>query len=221
MQRPLGAQLELHQLQLGRFDLRRICVLDSLEDTYGSGAFEGTLVQDTVKMGGFTVSSQQARSRIRTKPTAKLFSTEAQGLMGSAWKTLAQAGTPFWLDLVETGQWDEPLMALQLTRFGNHTSASDTEPGGSFTMGYTNSSLFTGSIEYHNLTETPTWWVINISAEAMIDSGTTLIYGPASTVEEVYSIISYRSGLSKRSKRLRNPANTQNVARLGHVSFSQ
>jgi len=72
-------------------------------------------------------------------------------------------------------------------------------------MGYTNSSLYTGSIEYHNLTETPTWWVIDISgitiqgnsitpptgssAEAMIDSGTTLIYGPASTVEEVYSNI--------------------------------
>jgi len=95
-------------------------------------------------------------------------------------------------------------MALHLTRFSNASGASDAEPGGSLTLGYTNSSLYTSDIEYHNLNAYPPW-VIGLteitvqgqsvavpagsSANAMIDSGTELIYGPANVVANVYANI--------------------------------
>ena len=46
-----------------------------------------------------------------------LLSRPVSGLMGLAFQTIAASGaTPFWENLVQSGAWDQPLMAFQLTR---------------------------------------------------------------------------------------------------------
>ena len=72
--------------------------------------------------------------------------------MGLGFQTIASSGaTPFWQALADTsGTLDESLFAFQLTRFTNDSNAQTTEAGGTFTLGATNSSLFTGDIDYQD-----------------------------------------------------------------------
>jgi len=131
------------------------------------------------------------------------------GLMGLAWQSLSSSGaTPFWQSLFEGNVWDQPLMAFYLTRFQNVSRASEQEPGGVFTMGATNTSLYTGEIDYVNvqsLQNTLSYWTLPLtnmtvnsgsvtlpsgsSSLAAIDTGTTLIGGPAEQVAAVYALI--------------------------------
>lgn len=125
--------------------------------------------------------------------------------------------------------------------FLNDSSARPLEPGGSFTMGalgfirtrrdlltpycvgFLNSSLWTGSIDYQNLVTTPSFWVLSLNSQhlllfrsdviakygpaeltvqgysvslpsgsgsyAAIDTGTTLVGGPSSVMQNVYAQI--------------------------------
>ena len=73
--------------------------------------------------------------------------------MGLGFQSIASSGaTPFWQALAQTsGSLDNPLFAFQLTRFTNDTNAQKLEAGGTFTLGNTNSSLFTGDIDFVNI----------------------------------------------------------------------
>lgn len=101
--------------------------------TYGSGAAEGSLAQDTVQMAGFSVSNQvfgmlivmplaDLMSDVRLTAvcdqiTQGLLNSPVSGLIGLAFQTIASSGaTPFWQTLVENGAWDQSLMSFQLTR---------------------------------------------------------------------------------------------------------
>ncbi len=42
-------------------------------------------------------------------------------------------------------------MAFHLTRYVNDSSVRNVEPGGTFTLGSTNSTLYTGEIDYTNI----------------------------------------------------------------------
>jgi hypothetical protein len=56
--------------------------------------------------------------------------------MGLGWEGLASSqATPFWQSLFQGNVWDQPLMAIYLTRFQNASKPSQEEPGGVFTMG--------------------------------------------------------------------------------------
>jgi len=101
---------------------------------------------------------------------------------------------------------DQPLMAFYLTRFQNVTGAKTQEPGGVFTLGSTNTSLYTGQIDYQDIPSGFTsYWTLAIknltvnsnsvtvpsgqSSYAAIDTGTTLIGAPAAQVAAVYAQI--------------------------------
>jgi len=170
--------------------------------TYGSGAARGFLVQDTVQMAGFSIPSQTFA--LCNQISANLLTSPVSGLLGLGWKQIASSGaTPFWQGLVQGGSWTAPLMSFVLTRFNNVSTANAAEPGGVFTMGYTNSSLFTGDIEYTNIpTGSQSYWLIPLtdinvqgssvvsgSQNAAIDTGTTLIGGPAAAIAAVFAAI--------------------------------
>ncbi|ESK94875.1 aspartic peptidase a1 [Moniliophthora roreri MCA 2997] len=173
--------------------------------TYGSGFASGTLGSDTVQMAGFSVSNQIFA--VCDNVDQGLLTYPVSGLMGLAFETIASSeATPFWEALVKGGAWDEPLMTFQLTRYGNDSRAETLEPGGSFTMGFTNNTLYTGDIDYHDIPGGQgTYWIQEISAlsiqgnsisipsgseaYAAIDTGTTLIAGPSQYVEQIYSNI--------------------------------
>ncbi|KII87254.1 hypothetical protein PLICRDRAFT_112830 [Plicaturopsis crispa FD-325 SS-3] len=173
--------------------------------TYGSGAASGSLAQDSIQMAGFTVSNQVFA--VCDQVSTGLLSNPVSGLLGLAWNTIASSGaTPLWQTLAETsGSWDEPLMSFQLTRYVNETNAQNLEPGGSFTMGFTNSSLYTGDIDYQDIpTGEATYWTQNISSVtvqgtaltlesgstlAAIDTGTTLVGGPSAAIQALFAQI--------------------------------
>jgi cathepsin D len=155
-----------------------------------------------------------------------LLSQPTSGLLGLAWQALSSAGIkPYWQALYEGNALDEPLMAFYLTRFQNDSGAKEQEPGGVFTLGLsknttppvlrayhvsmtgaTNSSLYTGQIDYQDIPSGfISYWTLAIknltvnsnsvtipsgqSSYAAIDTGTTLIGGPASQVASLYSQI--------------------------------
>jgi len=85
-------------------------------------------------MAGFSVKSQTFATC--DVVSQGMLNAPVSGLMGLAFGTIATSrATPFWEALVKSGAWDEPLMAFQLTRFGNATDVQTQEAGGSFTMG--------------------------------------------------------------------------------------
>jgi len=172
--------------------------------TYGSGQAAGTLGSDVVQMAGFSVSNQVFA--ICDQVSSGLLSSPVSGLMGLAFQSIAASkATPFWQTLVSQGAWDEPLMAFYLTRFTNASTAQSLEPGGAFSMGFTNSSLFAGEIEYVDLATTESYWILSLasitvqgssvtvpsgsSSFAAIDTGTTLIGGPSDVIAEIYAQI--------------------------------
>ena len=130
------------------------------------------------------------------------------GLIGLAFNTIAQSrATPFWQALADGNFLTSPEMSFWLTRFVNDPQAQTLEPGGAFTLGGTNSSLFTGDIDFVNIPSgvTPSFWLLplqEVSVQgnsisvpsgtgslAAIDTGTTLIAGPSDAVQNVYAEI--------------------------------
>ncbi|KAG2142914.1 aspartic peptidase domain-containing protein [Suillus bovinus] len=174
----------------------------SFSIVYGSGSAEGYVAQDTVQMAGFSVSSQGFA--VVDAVSQGLLASPVSGFLGLAWQSLASSGQmPLWQTLASNNVWDSALFAVRLTRYKNDSTAQDLEPGGVLNMGYTNSSLYTGSIDYIDITGTPSYWYIPLTSltvqgnsisidsgtTAAIDTGTTNIGGPASSVQAIYAQI--------------------------------
>lgn len=173
--------------------------------TYGSGKAQGVLGKDVVQLAGFSVQNQVFA--ICDAFTSGLLDTPVSGLMGLAWQSIAASGAePFWQTLAASGVWDEPVMAFQITRFTNISQVRTLEPGGTFTMGAVNSSLYTGDIDYVNLpSDSVNYWTLPLasltvqgnsvslglgqSTYSAIDTGTTLVGGPLAAIEAIYSNI--------------------------------
>jgi len=172
--------------------------------TYGSGRAAGVLGQDKVQMAGFSVDNQIFA--ICDRISSGLLNSPVSGLLGLGWSSIASSGaTPFWETLVSGGAWDEPVMSFQLTRFVDVPSADTLEPGGTFTMGFLNASLYTGEIDYQPLNGQASYWLLSMSSMvvqgnaitllpgnpslAAIDTGTTLVGGPPSAIAQLYAQI--------------------------------
>jgi hypothetical protein len=171
---------------------------------YGSGEAGGYLGQDIVEMAGFSVSNQGFA--VVNEVSTGLLTSPVSGLMGLAWQALASSGDmPFWQTLASSGAMDSALFAVQLRRYTNASNPSSLEPGGELTLGTTNSSLYTGSIDYLDIptTPSPSYWSLTLSsltvqgtaislgsgATAAIDTGTTNIGGPSSAIQAIYAAI--------------------------------
>ncbi|KAI0728027.1 aspartic peptidase domain-containing protein [Fomitopsis betulina] len=174
--------------------------------TYDSGEAQGTLAQDTVQMAGFEVDAQVFATV--SQVSSNVLSGPVSGLMGLAWQTIASSGaTPFWQALASSNDTlTDGVFGVQLTRYNNDTKVSALEPGGTFTLGAVNSSLFTGEIDYQPIpTGEVGYWIQQITqmsvngasidvgsgseAYAAIDTGTTLVGGPAAAISAIYSKI--------------------------------
>ncbi|KAI9573773.1 aspartic peptidase domain-containing protein [Boletus coccyginus] len=167
---------------------------------YGSGAASGYVAQDVVQMAGFSVSNQGFA--VVDSVSSGLLTAPVSGLLGLGWQGISSSGEmPFWQTLASSGAMDSALFAVQLRRYSNASNPSQLEPGGELTIGYTNSSLFTGSIDYINLSGNPAYWLLPFAsltvqgtsislgsgATAAIDTGTTNIAGPSSAIQAIYA----------------------------------
>jgi len=171
---------------------------------YGSGAVAGTLATDTVTMGGFTIPDQTFLTVDRL--TSNLLDGTVSGIMGLAFDAISSTrSTPFWQALSQGGQLSTQEMSFWLTRVSGEKNPKTEEPGGVFTLGGTNSSLFTGDIEFNSLADTPSFWLLSLSgatvggtavkitsgdsALSAIDTGTTLLGGPSADVAAIWATV--------------------------------
>ncbi|KNZ76590.1 Lysosomal aspartic protease [Termitomyces sp. J132] len=177
---------------------------------YGSGAVQGQIGTDTVSMGPFKVPKQTFL--VAERLTDGLIDGNVSGIMGLAFQAIASTNAvPFWQTLTSNKQLDSPEFSFFLTRFRNDPNASEEEPGGVFTLGGTNSSLFTGDIEFLNMPSLPSpapsasFWLLQLSAVTVqgknvkittgnsalsaIDTGTTLIGGPTEDVAAIWAAV--------------------------------
>ncbi len=155
----------------------------SIQINYGSGSVAGTLAQDSVNMGGFVVQNQVLSAfllqfiisskvikycvALVTDTSANFLQAPISGLMGLAFSTIAQSkATPFWEALANGNSFSTPEMSFFLTRFNGDANAQTLEPGGAFTLGGTNSSLFTGDIDFVDIPSgvTPSFWLLPLQS---------------------------------------------------------
>ncbi|KAG1728182.1 aspartic peptidase domain-containing protein [Suillus paluster] len=156
--------------------------------TYGSGEAAGTLGQDIVQMAGFTIPDQAFA--VATSTSLNFLQNPVTGIFGLAWQSLASSGAmPFWQALASQSQWSQPLMAFQLTR-----PSWRTRTWGIFDNRYPNESLYTGAIDYRDIPDgQASFWLQQITcgsaSYAAIDTGTTLVAGPAAGIAAIYAQI--------------------------------
>ena len=111
-------------------------------------------------MGGFQVNPQTFL--LVEQASKNLLDEETSGIMGLAFQPLASPrAVPFWAALTSANQLNSPAFSFFLTRFISDQNAKDEEPGGVFTLGGTNNTLFTGDIEF-----------LNIQSNGVIDQNT-------------------------------------------------
>lgn len=134
-------------------------------------------------MGGFTVSGQTFReflfpfsfstvliqgNTVSVDQTSQgLLDGSVSGIMGLAFSAIASTkATPWWQSLANNNQFTTPEISFWLTRFLDQKNVQEEEPGGALTLGGTNSTLFTGDIEFLDLKTsagTQTFWLLDMS----------------------------------------------------------
>ncbi|BEJ15505.1 hypothetical protein CspHIS471_0501100 [Cutaneotrichosporon sp. HIS471] len=124
------------------------------------------------------------------------------GIMGFAPGATSIQNVPWWVKAV--AEWTDKQFGMHLGRVPPNIGANQTGAAGygDLTLGGVNRALFTGEIVYYPLVQgsQSTHWEISMSAvvggksigsalTALIDSGTTLVIGPASYVEAFYEAL--------------------------------
>ncbi|KIM21632.1 hypothetical protein M408DRAFT_333341 [Serendipita vermifera MAFF 305830] len=175
--------------------------------SYADGSVvSGGVARDKITLGSFTVPNQTF-----ILATSAQLSLGVAGIIGLGFPALARTNAdPWWLNALD--QFTEPEISIFLTQWRDSTGADLILPGGQMTLGGRNTSLF----EEDKLVFTPIiserWWTIPIRSllvapptggtstnttltlngtytSAVVDTGTTLIYGPSEIVRAFYAAL--------------------------------
>ncbi|KAJ3821751.1 acid protease [Lentinula raphanica] len=149
---------------------------------------KGPIFSDDVTIAGITVKNQTFSAV--TKESNAFENDPSSGIMGFGWPVISNLGTPPWfLNAVQQG-------VIKKREFGFYLSS---KRGSEIYLGGTNPEHYEGSLEYHEVDSREGFWKvkdgnIHLGDEAVlknfptiIDSGTTLMYGPPAAVKEFYS----------------------------------
>ncbi|KAI1794174.1 protease [Ganoderma leucocontextum] len=147
----------------------------------------GPIFTDTVGVAGINVT-KQFFSPVDTVSTS-FGAMRLDGLMGMGLPNNSQLNsTPWFYNAKSQGAVSQGVFAMKLT----NTSSS-------LFLGGTDPSLFTGDFESHAINSTSFWQIPNgtvvvkgsaiASGDTIIDSGTTIIYGPPLAVRQLYQTI--------------------------------
>ncbi|KAI9059506.1 acid protease [Trametes sanguinea] len=174
----------------------------------------GPIYTDTVTVGGATVTGQYFSAV--TNEAEQLTEDPEDGLLGLGLTALSSMKKdPFFVTAVKQNAVQEGVFAFKLGQSGSELY-----------IGGTNSRLYTGSIEYHDVTTDKGYWQIGGASallngrtfasnlETIIDSGTTLMAAEPSVVDQFYSSIR-GSGYDEESGYYTFPCNSVPV-----VSFN-
>ncbi|KAJ7801067.1 aspartic peptidase domain-containing protein [Mycena olivaceomarginata] len=197
---------------------------------YGSAAtISGNLANDIAQMGEISIPKAFFLSA-RQIPTG-LLTVPMSGEMGLGFSAIATAtDTPFWRILLENGQIPTYEMAFWLARIpDSKNSQLDGKVGGKLTLGGVDSQLFSGEIEFRNLTSgdsglPPSYWSLQLAAItvqgetvtvgsivppiAVFDVGFMRIGGPKADVAAIWKVVPGAALLNNGNGVYQFPCNT-------------
>ncbi|RPD59797.1 acid protease [Lentinus tigrinus ALCF2SS1-6] len=152
---------------------------------YGDNStVSGPIFADTVTVAGIKATKQSFSPVTTLSPS---FGSEARdGILGLGYPALSQLGTPYFFTAKAQG-------AIKIGVFGFKLAKTKS----SLYIGGTDMSAYNGSIEYHPVSRQVYWQIGNANLvisnttvasnlSTIIDSGTTIIYGPPSQVKTFY-----------------------------------
>jgi len=187
---------------------------------YGTGSLTGFVSEDTVTVGT-AVAKNQLFAEATAEPGNTFVGIVPDGILGLGYPALAENGIlPVFNNLWAQGQVDQNLFSFYLNR------DESSSIGGSLTLGGIDDKYYTGEITYHPVVEQLYWKLdlqgasyngqnLNIrAAKAIVDTGTSMIAGPAAGVKAINDAIgaySVGGGLYE--------VDCNTVDRLGDVGF--
>lgn len=159
---------------------------------YGSGPVSGFLSSDTVNMGGFDIQNQTFAEITDASGLGLAFRLgKFDGILGMAFDTIAVDGVPSpFHNLMSQGLIREPLATFLL---------GDNQDG-ELVLGGIESEKFYGDLKFIPVIN-ETYWVVSLDsllvgdsklasyAKCIIDTGTSLITGPASVVKQIADLV--------------------------------
>ena len=159
---------------------------------YGSGGeIAGFLSVDDVNIGGLNIKNQKF-AEITTEKGLSWVAAKFDGILGFAFKSISVDNvTPVWYNLLTQNLVSQPVFGVWLS---NNPRGQN---GGELLLGGVNNKRYTGSFTFANLTS-DTYWQFNVSdfklsqstlnwctggpCQAICDTGTSLIAGPAAKI---------------------------------------
>ncbi|KDQ54107.1 hypothetical protein JAAARDRAFT_209569 [Jaapia argillacea MUCL 33604] len=155
---------------------------------YGDGSTcSGPIYTDVVSVAGVSVTGQYFSAV--TTLSSDFAGDPADGILGMAYPAISNLGEPPYFNTA----YSQSKVTGDLFGFKLASSGSELYLGG------TDTSLYSGSIEYHSIDTSTGFWqptgakaLVNGATavsgfETVIDSGTTIMYGPPSAVQTFYS----------------------------------
>jgi saccharopepsin len=163
---------------------------------YGSGAVEGFVSQDTLRIGSLTIPKQDF-AEVTSEPGLAFMLAKFDGILGLAYNSISVNHiTPPIYNAIDQGLLDEPVFAFRLG-----DTSKDSNNGGVATFGGIDQDQYTGRITYLPVRRKAYWEVefdaITLGDEsaeldgtgAAIDTGTSLIVLPSGLAEMINAMI--------------------------------
>lgn len=165
---------------------------------YGSGAMEGFVSQDTLRIGDLEIKHQDF-AEATSEPGLAFAFGKFDGILGLAYDTISVDGVvPPFYQMVNQKLIDEPVFSFYL--------GSSAEDGGEAVFGGIDPDHYTGKITYAPIRRKGYWEValdkvalgddeLDLdNTGAAIDTGTSLIAGPTDVMELLNSAIGAKKG---------------------------
>ncbi|RDX50372.1 protease [Lentinus brumalis] len=161
------------------------------EISYGDGSsVSGSPYTDTVTVGGVGVHGQYLAAV--SKESDEFATDPSDGIFGLGFRAISQLGhNPYFFTAIEEGAVSQNVFSFKLSKTGSELF-----------IGGINEELYTGRIEFHNLSSARGFWQIGGASvsvngnpagsafETIIDSGTTIIIAPEHAAKEFWSHVS-------------------------------
>ncbi|KAL6420007.1 hypothetical protein ACFW04_004342 [Cataglyphis niger] len=184
---------------------------------YGTGSLSGFLSTDVVQVAGLTVQNQTFAEAIK-EPSLTFIFAKFDGILGMGYSTISVDGvTPVFDNMVLQDLVPEPVFSFYLNR------NSSSKDGGELILGGIDHNRYDGELLYVPVSKKGYWQfdldnitiennVLSSHGQAIADTGTSLIVGPASDINLINGIIGADSNGNVDCSTLKNlPAINVNV----------
>ncbi|GJU97908.1 aspartic proteinase-like protein [Tanacetum coccineum] len=175
---------------------------------YGSGSISGYFSKDNIKVGDLVIKDQEFIEATR-EPGYVFVAGKFDGILGLGFKEIYVGNdTPVWENMMKQGLVKDPLFSFWLNRRANEKN------GGEIIFGGIDPKHHEGNHTFVPVTQKG-YWQFNLEdvlingksmgfcqngCSAIADSGTSLITGPTSIINEINTAIGVKSFASQRSK---------------------